>query len=186
MENKAKINRLAELEHEQWMEWSKEIASKEKLSKERLTRWKKLWVPYKDLTELEKEADRAWARRLVDKMSKKRRKPDILLFIAVIGLILFLLAIGIAGFLFGKQIGSDQYKSYAYDMCKGFNFMAYINAENLRHYQNSSFELTTLPNCAAYYYPKENASISYNDWMKRYNMTHLNWTINNTIKNGTK
>ncbi|KKK54109.1 hypothetical protein LCGC14_3088010, partial [marine sediment metagenome] len=51
---------LAELEHEQWIEWSKNIVRVEKLSPERIARWKKLWIPYADLTEEQKDQDRIW------------------------------------------------------------------------------------------------------------------------------
>ena len=56
---------IAELEHEKWVEWSKNIASREKLSPERLERWQKLWIPYCQLTETEKEQDRVWARKVM-------------------------------------------------------------------------------------------------------------------------
>lgn len=59
------IEKLAALEHEQWMCWSKNIAKTELLRYKRLDRWKKLWVPYKQLTEEEKEQDRIWARRVL-------------------------------------------------------------------------------------------------------------------------
>jgi hypothetical protein len=57
------IEVLAELEHEQWMKWSKDIADKETLSDGRLERWRKCWVPYAELTEDMKEFDREWARK---------------------------------------------------------------------------------------------------------------------------
>lgn len=53
--------RAAALEHEQWVQWSKTIAASENISPERLDRWKKLWVPYDQLTEEQKEQDRKWA-----------------------------------------------------------------------------------------------------------------------------
>lgn len=59
------IEKLAELEHLQWIEWSKNIASKEKLSPGRVERWSRLWKPYAELTEEEKEQDREWARKVV-------------------------------------------------------------------------------------------------------------------------
>lgn len=59
------LERLADLEHEQWMKWSKDIASKESLSEERLARWKACWVPYADLSEEMKEFDREWARKVL-------------------------------------------------------------------------------------------------------------------------
>lgn len=62
------IEKLAELEHEQWVNWSKNIAQKEKLSSERIDRWKKLWVPYSELSEEMKEEDRIWARKVLEIM----------------------------------------------------------------------------------------------------------------------
>lgn len=67
---------LAALEHEQWMAWSKDIAKTEVISKERLARWRRLWVPYSELTEEDKELDRQWARRVcIVAVSFGRGKP---------------------------------------------------------------------------------------------------------------
>lgn len=63
MENN--IEEIAKLEHEQWISWSKTIAQTENISDERLKRWKKLWIPYSELCEEEKEQDRVWARKKV-------------------------------------------------------------------------------------------------------------------------
>ena len=63
--------KLAELEHQQWVEWSKDIADKEELSKERLDRWKGLWCDYKDLTEEKKDQDREWADKVLKIMKNK-------------------------------------------------------------------------------------------------------------------
>jgi hypothetical protein len=52
--------RLAEIEHEQWIAWSKDIAKTEGISEERFIRWQKLWRPYNELTEVEKDQDREW------------------------------------------------------------------------------------------------------------------------------
>ena len=60
------IEKLADLEHNQWWEWSRELSRKEKLSKERLDRWDKLWTFYKFLSEKLKEQDRIYARKVVD------------------------------------------------------------------------------------------------------------------------
>lgn len=65
MDKQDLIEKLAELEHEQWMEWAKNISSKENISEERLKRWKTLYVPYDDLSEEMKEEDRKWARKVV-------------------------------------------------------------------------------------------------------------------------
>lgn len=60
------LEELAEIEHEQWIAWSNNIASRENLSKERLERWEKLWIPYSELSEEMKEENRKWARKVVD------------------------------------------------------------------------------------------------------------------------
>ena len=68
------VEKLAELEHEQWMEWSKTIASRildETLSPyemgERMLKqhqkWLPNWKPYAELDEATKEFDRVWARK---------------------------------------------------------------------------------------------------------------------------
>jgi hypothetical protein len=56
---------IAELEHEQWIAWSQDIANTESISPARLARWKSLWVPYDTLSEAEKDQDRVWADRIV-------------------------------------------------------------------------------------------------------------------------
>jgi len=60
------IEQLAALEHEQWIYWSKAIAEKQNISEEKLQSWRKLWIPYKDLSEEDKEHDRKWARKVLD------------------------------------------------------------------------------------------------------------------------
>jgi hypothetical protein len=63
---------LAHMEHEQWMAWSRSLASSgEKLSDSRLQRWKKLWKPYSKLTPEQKEQDRVWAQEIIDQMPFK-------------------------------------------------------------------------------------------------------------------
>lgn len=52
---------LAELEHVQWIAWSKELASSEQINPLRKARWETLWVPYSELTEEQKDQDRVWA-----------------------------------------------------------------------------------------------------------------------------
>ena len=58
------LEKLADLEHKQWMAWAKDILKSEDINKERAERWKKLFVPYKDLSEEMKELDREWARKV--------------------------------------------------------------------------------------------------------------------------
>lgn len=56
---------FAELEHEQWLEWSRELAASEDVSEERLARWRPRWVDYWELSEADKDLDRAYADRIL-------------------------------------------------------------------------------------------------------------------------
>lgn len=66
MNQKELIEKLAELEHEQWMVWSQDIASKELLTYKRLERWKRLWIPFQELSEEMKDQDRKWAKKVLE------------------------------------------------------------------------------------------------------------------------
>lgn len=56
------IEKLAAIEHEQWMVWARALMEKEgALSEERKERWRKLFVTYEELPEQWKEFDRYWA-----------------------------------------------------------------------------------------------------------------------------
>jgi hypothetical protein len=57
------LERLAELEHEQWVAWSRAVAAE--VSAERRRRWQECWVPYAELPEEVKELDREWARKVL-------------------------------------------------------------------------------------------------------------------------
>ena len=57
------LERLAELEHEQWVAWSRAVAAE--VSEERRRRWRACWVPYAELPEDVKEQDRVWARKVL-------------------------------------------------------------------------------------------------------------------------
>ena len=59
------IEKLAALEHEQWMQWAKDILKTEDIKKERAEQWAELFVPYDELTEEMKEEDRKWARKVL-------------------------------------------------------------------------------------------------------------------------
>ena len=62
------VERLAELEHEQWVEWSKSIASKlvELRDAASLPLVKNsFWVHYVKLNEKTKERDRVWVRKVL-------------------------------------------------------------------------------------------------------------------------
>jgi len=52
---------LAELEHKQWMYWSKDLVKQKLVPNETIKRWNKMWIPYKDLPEDIKEEDRKFA-----------------------------------------------------------------------------------------------------------------------------
>lgn len=63
---------LAELEHQQWIVWSVQIAETEPISVDRRERWKKLWRPYSELTEEEKNQDRKWADKVLALLKKEK------------------------------------------------------------------------------------------------------------------
>ena len=58
------LERLAELEHEQWVAWSRAVAAE--VDPERRRRWEACWVPYAELPEEVKEQDRVWARKVLE------------------------------------------------------------------------------------------------------------------------
>lgn len=64
-DRKALIEKLADLEHEQWMEWSKAVAPDIK-DQERVERWKNYWVPYDQLDSKTKDMDREWADKVME------------------------------------------------------------------------------------------------------------------------
>lgn len=56
------LEKLATLEHEQWAHWTRYML--ENLTADNIERWKlQIETPYSNLTELEKESDRVWARK---------------------------------------------------------------------------------------------------------------------------
>jgi hypothetical protein len=57
------LERLAEVEHEQWVAWSKSVA--DEVAAERRRRWEACWVPYAQLPDDVKELDRVWARKVL-------------------------------------------------------------------------------------------------------------------------
>ena len=59
------IEKLANLEHKQWIKWSKALVQMKQVPIERELRWKKLWIPYSALSEELKEQDRVWARKVL-------------------------------------------------------------------------------------------------------------------------
>ena len=63
------LERLAELEHEQWVAWSKAVA--DEVSAERRQRWEACWVPYAELPDDVKEQDRVWARKVLSMLGER-------------------------------------------------------------------------------------------------------------------
>jgi len=59
------IEGLAEIEHDQWQAWSKELARNEIISEHRRKRWAECWIPYDELADDIKEFDREWARQVL-------------------------------------------------------------------------------------------------------------------------
>lgn len=72
------IEKLAEIEHNQWVEWSQELFKSEKrLSFARIERWKLLWKPYSELTEEQKEQDRIYARKVLSAMQQNGSQDNL-------------------------------------------------------------------------------------------------------------
>ena len=66
------IEKLAELEHEQWKYFAKGILESERrISMVRRLRWKALFIPYAQLTNEQKEDDRKWAREVIKIFEKE-------------------------------------------------------------------------------------------------------------------
>lgn len=85
------LEELSNLEHEQWCDWSKSVASDmgklinlidlDKLDKtdlefvesqkERLKRWESYWVDYDDLSDDVKQQDRDYAIKVIEIFDKK-------------------------------------------------------------------------------------------------------------------
>lgn len=64
------IEQLAELEHQQWVDWAITIMNQESISEERRERWIKYLCAYNELSEDVKEHDRKWARKVYKVVEK--------------------------------------------------------------------------------------------------------------------
>ena len=62
--------KLAELEHKQWIHWAKNILKSENISQERRERWEKYFCEYRNLPETVKEQDRIWADNVLEIFKK--------------------------------------------------------------------------------------------------------------------
>ena len=65
------IEELAELEHKQWIDWTRAVSLSENISSTTVERWEKLWCPFSELPERQKNADRSYAREVVKLLRKK-------------------------------------------------------------------------------------------------------------------
>jgi len=61
---------LADLEHCQWMSWTKYLVENHDIPEKLEQKWKKNWKPYNELTEEEKDKDRKWADKALQIFSK--------------------------------------------------------------------------------------------------------------------
>lgn len=67
------LEKLAELEHEQWSHWTEYMLNN--LTKENIERWKgQIKTSYSKLSEKEKESDREWARRALRIFEESKKK----------------------------------------------------------------------------------------------------------------
>ncbi len=69
------IEELADLEHQQWSHWTKYFLSN--FDKQNVERWSaQIKIPYKMLSEKEKESDRIWARKVVKLIDDKIKRLE--------------------------------------------------------------------------------------------------------------
>jgi hypothetical protein len=72
--------RIAKYVHDQqWVPWAKAIMENEPISVSRRERWSKLFVPYEELSEAEKDKDRVYAKGIMNEISKEVEDGDYLL-----------------------------------------------------------------------------------------------------------
>ena len=65
-ENKTLREKLADLEHEQWMSWSKHVRANNVVPIDLLKKWENNWKPYSELDEKTKDSDRIWADKVLE------------------------------------------------------------------------------------------------------------------------
>jgi hypothetical protein len=66
------LETLAALEHEQWIAWTRGVISLHgsEIPSELKHHWRKLWVPYEELDEPQKDVDREFAKKVIDVISE--------------------------------------------------------------------------------------------------------------------
>ena len=62
---------FANLEHEQWMKWSKHIRANNSIPRDLLIKWEKNWKPYSELDEKTKDYDRVWADKIIEELKAR-------------------------------------------------------------------------------------------------------------------
>ncbi len=73
------LEKLSELEHNQWVFYSKNVATLiQRVNSlndldQAIIKWHKNWIPYTQLSEKEKDKDRIWARKVLRTMSRMRK-----------------------------------------------------------------------------------------------------------------
>ena len=67
------IESLAEIEHEQWIHWSQAVSGE--VSDATRNKWQRSWVAYAELADEMQEADRVWARKVVEFLRRRRLIP---------------------------------------------------------------------------------------------------------------
>lgn len=67
------IESLAEIEHEQWIHWSQALSGEVLVATR--NKWQRSWVAYAELPDEMQEADRVWARKVVELLRRRRLIP---------------------------------------------------------------------------------------------------------------
>lgn len=81
--------KLSDLEHEQWMKWSKELAGvledlrdcvvqrrpgkAVQIINNKIRRWEEKWKPYCELSEFDKDLDREWADKVIKIIEEEKQ-----------------------------------------------------------------------------------------------------------------
>jgi len=71
------LEALADLEHQQWCAWAR--GTIDDVPAERAERWKRLLVPYEELDERDKQADRVFAERVIKLLQARKASVEALL-----------------------------------------------------------------------------------------------------------
>jgi hypothetical protein len=74
------VEKLAELEHDQWIHYSKDVADRiknacslEQLLKETIQKWQDKWIDYCLLSEEDKNKDKVWAIKVLELLKENKQ-----------------------------------------------------------------------------------------------------------------